>query len=456
MPHELLMSYVAAQKRWTKWYRGKTYSVSCKQLGCPASKEGSRAAANQWWESKQAEIDAAAQPEKEALPRPGTPEAQLALLGKWLGRPVENELEATAAFLEIMQHNPPEIFYQAFLGPEKVGQLRTAVDNAIEQPADQHRTVVAQVDSWLNVLRVSIRPGGIDVSRWETYSRAIAIFRDWIGKDSPIDAITAPKLEEYWAWLSLQVQEKRYSSSYAKGLLMTAKQFINRLGELGLIPLPGNIRAKRLKIPDSPKAVETLALEEVQTLLTGCDGFSERTKLYILLMCNCGMLQSDISDLGQDEVDWKEGIVKRPRSKTPNGPVVRYKLWPETFDLLKQFRAKEKVDNERGGHRAVLTERGKPLVAYYLEDGKMRRYDAVQTLFSRLAEKTKIKRALKLFRKTSATLLSKHPQYKFYAQYFLAHSPRSVAERHYIVPSDEEFFAALDWLREQFGLGTQS
>jgi hypothetical protein len=28
-----------------------------------------------------------------------------------------------------------------------------------------------------------------------------------------------------------------------------------------------------------------------------------------------------------------------------------------------------------------------------------------------------------------------------------------VAERYYIKPTDDEFFAALDWLRKQYGLG---
>jgi hypothetical protein len=46
-------------------------------------------------------------------------------------------------------------------------------------------------------------------------------------------------------------------------------------------------------------------------------------------------------------------------------------------------------------------------------------------------------------------LLGTHPQYKFYAQYFLAHSPKTVADKSYVIPSQEEFFKALAWLREQ-------
>ena len=57
---------------------------------------------------------------------------------------------------------------------------------------------------------------------------------------------------------------------------------------------------------------------------------------------------------------------------------------------------------------------------------------------------------------TVATILGRHPQYKFYCNHFLADSPRSVADRHYVTPSDEEFFAALEWFRGQIaGVGPE-
>ena len=73
-------------------------------------------------------------------------------------------------------------------------------------------------------------------------------------------------------------------------------------------------------------------------------------------------------------------------------------------------------------------------------------------LAPRLAEKLGLKKmrlGMKHLRKTAATLLGQHPQYKFYANHFLADSPKGMADRHYVTPSDEEFFLALDWLRGQ-------
>src|SRR5262249_38550261 len=157
---------------------------------------------------------------------------------------------------------------------------------------------------------------------------------------------------------------------------------------------------------------------------------------------NCGMYQNDIAELRRDEVNWKDGTITRARSKTRErkGPVVTYKLWPETFSLLKKHRAKE-------GDLALTTDEGKPLVRYWVEKqegedaASMRRYDAIQSAWSRLATKMKVRKirlGMKHLRKTSASLLGQHTQYKFYANHFLADSPRTVADRHYVTPSDEE------------------
>jgi hypothetical protein len=79
---------------------------------------------------------------------------------------------------------------------------------------------------------------------------------------------------------------------------------------------------------------------------------SDRTKLYILLMLNCGMTQQDISDLLVTEVDWAAGAITRKRSKSADHkgvPTVKYALCPETLRLLRQERAAE-------GARALTNE----------------------------------------------------------------------------------------------------
>ena len=290
--------------------------------------------------------------------------------------------------------------------------------------------------------------------RFDGYCRNIGKFTAWIGPEAAIDAIDEAKLEGFFNHLSLQIGAQKYSAGYAHTLMMTAKQFISRLAELRLIPLPGNIRSRRFRFNHSaPAKIEIFSIEEVRKLLAACEGFSERTKLYILLMLNCGMYQNDIAELHRDEVNWTKGTVARARSKTRErkGPVVTYRLWPETLYLLRKHRAKE-------GNLVLTTDEGNPLVRYWLEEGDCRRYDVIHSAWTRLAGKLgvrKIRLGMKHLRKTSASLLAQHPQYKFYANHFLADSPRTVADRHYVTPSDEEFFLAMEWLRGQV-LGTAS
>jgi integrase len=373
-----------------------------------------------------------------------------------LGLTFETTEQASRAFVELMlshmgegQHLP-DWLTEAVIGPERLDRIRQGVGALLGNAAPTERSVGKQVEQWLMVLRVSVGQRLMDEGRFDAYQRHIKIFERWVGADTLVDALNAPKLEEWWAFLSLKVGEGAYSPSYAKTIFMTTKQFICRLGELGLIPLPGNIRSRRFKFGDGPKAVDRLGLDEVRTLLAGCDGFSERTKLFLLLCLNCGMYQSDISDIGEDEVDWVAGTLFRPRSKTPKGPRVKYKLWPETLELLKKHRAKPTVLNDRGQKRVLLTEDGKPLVNYWLEEGKMRRYDCIQSAFGRLFEKVKMKRPIKLLRKTSASELASHAVYGAYVQYFLAHSPKGVADRHYIKPDDDQCFEALDCLHGRY------
>ena len=284
--------------------------------------------------------------------------------------------------------------------------------------------------------------------RYDAYRRNIKIFADWIGNQTAIDVIDESKVEGFFNHLSLQVGSGKYAPTYAHTLLMTAKQFISRLAELKLIPLPSNIRSRCFRFNHSaPAKIETFSTEEIRTILKTAGELSDRTKLYLLLSLNCGMYQNDLAELRTDEVDWKAGTITRARSKTRerNGQVVTYKLWPETFALLKRYRGK--------GELALTNEEGNPLVRYWLDaDGKMKRYDCVHAAWTRVAAKmglTKMRLGLKHLRKTSSTVLGQHPQFKYYAGYFLADSPKGMDQRHYVVPSEAEFFSALVWLRGQ-------
>ena len=431
MAKKLHMTWVPVSRRWRKAYKGKWYSVSCRQLNTEETKEASWKAANEWWERERGIADSAP--------------------------PSEADLRANAFRVwsmvqdwQVLDEDSREKLVDSLVGAGQYQKIKAQAEAMIQttvKAVPPNRTINAQVEAWRTLLRGICQSGQMSEGRFDAYCRNIRNFVEWIGAETAIDAIDEAKLEGFFNHLSMQVGTEKYSPNYAHTLMMTAKQFISRLAEMKLIPLPGNIRSRRFRFNHSaPAKIETFTVAELRSMLAACNGFSEKTKLYLLLMLNCGMYQNDIAELLAEEVNWSKGTVTRARSKTRerHGPVVTYKLWPETLSLLRKHRAK--------GELALTTDEGKPLVRFWLEDGKMRRYDIIQSAWTRLAQKMglkKIRLGMKHLRKTSASLLGQHPQYKFYANHFLADSPRTVADRHYVVPSDKEFFTALDWLRGQ-------
>lgn len=299
------MTWVKARARWMKEYRGKKYAVSCAQLKCPASKDASWLAANNWWTRKQQEIDAAEKP-----------------------APIGTVLDqiSTALGVEI----PPELASQllALRGRDAV-------------PV---RSVRDCVDDWKKSLMGQVNAGNIDISRYDAYCRYVRKFTDWMNDASDVKTIDANKVEAYWHHLGRHVSDGTYSPATAQQAMMTMKQVVRWAVGKGYLTIPSNLNDKRLRFTQPVKAIETVTPADLARVFA-VEGY-ERAKLYALLMLNTGAYQSDVSDLGDSEVDWREGIITRPRSKRSAGVVTRYKLWPETFALLLKHRAKAGVKNE--------------------------------------------------------------------------------------------------------------
>ena len=159
------------------------------------------------------------------------------------------------------------------------------------------------------------------------------------------------------------------------------------------------------------------------------------------------MLQTDISDLRQDEVEWVEGRITRKRSKTSDKddvPTVNYKLWPLTFDLLKMYRSDDP-------EIALLTEAGNRWVSKSLIEGRLRKADNIASCYVHLKKKAATKKSLKLIRKTSATIIEGHAEFGRYKSHFLGHSPRTIADRNYAAPNLALFDKIVEWLGRQYG-----
>ena len=349
---------------------------------------------------------------------------------------------------------PPEGFCRLWLGEERYRHLEVGVDQLINgAKPEPDRTVKGQVDRWVQMQQALARAEKITPDRADNNRIALYYFRDYLGEASPLEVIEASKIHEYFLSCLAKVAERKgdsakkkgWSPEYASDVFRTARQFIRFLWESGLIELPRNIDNKNYRFGKGAKKIKTWTVEEVVEAVNQATG---QLKLHLLLMVNCGMLQTDISNLRQDEVDWREGRIERKRSKTEQHedvPVVNYKLWPLTFELLKKYRSQDP-------EIVLLTVRGNRWVSKRLtEEGKLIKADNLLACYAWLKKKTGIRKPLKQLRKTSATLIESQKEYGRYKSHFLGHSPRTLADRHYAAPSQELFDEIIDWLGKQYG-----
>jgi len=413
-------------------YKGERYYISTKELGTTPTQEDSLLAANEWWQMKQAEIDG-----RNARPAPGTPAAQREAIDKFGVGSIVN--------IETLPDTVADEIRLAFLGPERLKPIEDGMKAVLSSPTvPQEKTVGRLVETWVTSELQRVHAGKVGLARANMNKVCLHHFLDWVGAATPCEAISEAKWLDWYTHLNAQITKRIWDVSHVDRIFGVSKRFVKFLWEMRLVELPRNLDSKRLAFTVPPREIELFTGDELKRLFTITTG---QSKLHILLMLNCGFVGKDISDLRPDEVDWKEGIVTRKRSKThqhEDVPVVRYKLWGQAFDLLEQHRSADP-------NTVLLTTSGKRWIEEH-HDGEYHRSDKVASNFKYWLKRAKVKHAPKALRATVASKLAEHPQYKFYAQYFLGQSPRTVAGKHYVKPADKEFFKALAWLEGALGL----
>ncbi len=484
------MTWTDKSKRWCKKHKGQLHFVSVKQLkaakllppNAPETKYGSWQAANQWWNIKQAELDA--EPEaamldpvtaqivgilnrnpvpalQHLMQRGEAARAVLTLLAERQTMPTGGigfNFDRLATVDEVTAKGIPATKIDLVLRTpaildegkraERIADLAHTINPAAPVP---DRTIAAQAKAWVDFHYTRHLAGEISAGRWDAYKRNVGTFQEWIGGETDVSEIDGPKAEAFYKFLARKLADGVYSVDYCKNIMQASKNFWGRLEELGIIPaMPASLlRRLRFTPPDDDdKTPVHFTVDEVKALLAAC-GAERRTKLFMLLMLNCGMYQNDIAQLMDRQVDWQHGTICRKRSKRRRGGYkVTYKLWRETFALLKEFRS--------GGERVLVSDEGNTLVSYDASNGsKIKRYDLVREAYGYIARRCKQKKSIKLFRKTSATLLDhckQHKEYRAFTTHFLAHAPSTLKDRNYVPPDDAEFFEALAWLGEQYGV----
>ena len=155
-----------------------------------------------------------------------------------------------------------------------------------------------------------------------------------------------------------------------------------------LIELPRNLDSKALSFQLPPPEIEVFADDELAHLYAVVKG---QSRLHFLLMLGAGFTAKDISDLHPAEVDWTEGTISRRRSKTrrhADAPTVTYKLWPQTFALLREHRS---VSPDA----VLLSPNGERWVADKPHDGVYARSDKVAAALRYWMKKAKVQHAPK-------------------------------------------------------------
>ncbi len=307
--------------------------------------------------------------------------------------------------------------------------------------SEQPHSLGGWVKIFLGKEQQRVGAGTLSAGRFTSMKASIFYFRNWAGADVDVSTIAGQTLTRYHSHLLELMAADRCAATYARDRLVAVKTLIRWLwGQDAIENLPKNIDSKELKITRRTTTPETMTHAEVATLLRETTGLN---RLCILLGLNCGMIQKDISDLLDSDVSWQTGTITRKRSKTASHagvPTVTYQLWPETFRLLQQHRSQTEV--------VLLTKAGKRLVEERLDEtGAYRKSDSVKSAYDRGMAKLPFSKPFKLLRKTSATLIHSHPQFRGLDQLFLGHAPASIAERHYVATSKSALDAALEWLR---------
>ena len=295
---------------------------------------------------------------------------------------------------------------------------------------------------FIKTIEASYKAGMLSASRFKDIERQTKRFVEFVGADISMDEINSIVWTNFVSHLKGKIAGG-IAIATAGLWKIGAKQFLKFAVENEFMEnYPKNFQSSSLRFTIPPTEIKTFTPEEFINLLQGT---AEKTQLYLLLMANTGMLQTDIANLKHCECDWKNGRITRKRSKTkknPRTPLVSWKLWPKTIQLLKKFRSNDP-------ERVLINENGKPLVFSTVVDGELKRCDNIRLAYMRVCKRLQIKpKLLKLLRKTGATALANHKDFATLDSLWLGHAPNTQAGQAYSGVDFKRLDDAVDYLEE--------
>ena len=319
------------------------------------------------------------------------------------------------------------------------------------------------INSFLEYQQRRCATNKIGAGRLGKIANTLSRYQQWVVGVTNVEKVgTREHIASYHQSLEDLVIAGTIKPGYANDVFCTFRMFVLWLAKQGTFKeyphwLLGKGNSKDYNFPVDRQKPMTVPLPLVHQILSAA---SERLKLCILLTLNCGFGASEIGQLQKEEYDPVEGKITHKRCKTknsPNVPEVCFLLWDNTKELLD--RAIAQCEDGQKCPYLLVNRNGKPLWYEYVADGKSKKYDNISTDFKRLM--TKLRKddpavpaiSYYQFRKTSATLIYNEPQYRIYNELWLAHSPKSVADRHYNNPDRTILDETILWLRGKiFGI----
>lgn len=320
---------------------------------------------------------------------------------------------------------------------KQANQTAGAKDNSLQQ----------QIEAYINLQRSRAASGQIELTTFRATQERTENFKNWL-RNNGRTRIDSAVVRDYHASIVNDIANDKISEQWGSNLRKAMNTLIKYLWRQELCELPRNLNDPMLHIKVSDKVVSPFKSDELQTIW---DNAPERTRLYALLMLNCGMLPSDISDLKQSEYNGTHITRRRKKTgkqyagKNKKVPMVSWLLWDTTKELLDKHRSKDPkwlLVNKHG--RQILRTKIR-------KDGKVSKTSGVKSAWDTLRKKVDV-RSVDQLRKTGASKLEEHQDFGRYSQFFLGQAPSSIAEKRYAPPTQIVFDKAMTWLGEQFNL----
>lgn len=459
--------------RWVKMYKGERFRVGCHELPIGPdqwSKEASGGAANEWWAKTLTALQARS---AEAHPYSTVIDQVTTRLDYCISHGRAEDAELLKEELQRLTTNEnPEFDDETLVETESQEELRKRKADLVfgqhevweDRLERTHRppheaTVGGHVERYVKERQAEAVQGVRSHENADSIKRSLRHFTEFVGTRTPVDGITYDLWKRWFVHCQAMIvkhdtgKQDGWGVATAQKYFITVRAFVKELSERDiLLTPPKNLTSKAHTFERPERVIPTFTGDEVRQLVGNAQGVH---RLILLLMLNTGATQKDVADLRRDQVDLDAGRITRRRSKTRKkrySRLVSYALWPETAALLREHMRPD-------GDRALVTKSGKPWVWTETVETttgmRLRKSDNVATIFNNIKRRIGWKAAaksVKVFRKTSATLIKRNPTYKDLRFWFLGHSERTVADIHYGDNSQAELDAAVGWLRTEYGL----